>query len=280
MLDPIPHGVTVIHRVSMEGFEVLELDVAPGVHLADRSNVFTSIRVTLAGELTEVTPYGTYRFEAGSLDFRPPGMPWSETFGPAGCRMLVIEISSERMLKFEPLFERSHLPVPMLVSQFGELPARIRRELHAADRWGALGLKAAILELVAESSRVLTRTRSTAPPPWIIEAQRFIETRFRDAITAADVASAAECDSAWLAESYRRFFGRTVAEAIRGCRVSEVGRILRESEVPLSEVALLGGFADASQMTHAFNEVHGMTPSQFRAYDDLVASTPPGLAHG
>jgi AraC-like DNA-binding protein len=61
--------------------------------------------------------------------------------------------------------------------------------------------------------------------------------------------------------------GATYAEILDELRAALAMRYLRESELPVSEIAWLLGYMEISSLTHAFKRWTGMTPRQFRSSD-------------
>lgn len=59
--------------------------------------------------------------------------------------------------------------------------------------------------------------------------------------------------------------GATYAEILDELRAALAMRYLRESELPVSEIAWLLGYMEISSLTHAFKRWTGMTPRQFRS---------------
>ncbi|HWS73330.1 MAG TPA: AraC family transcriptional regulator [Thermoanaerobaculia bacterium] len=255
--------------MSLDEFHVIELTVAAGVYLETHRHPRAAITLTLEGHVEETTPFGTRPLTAGSLDYRPPGLPHSNLFGPFGCHMLAIDIASDRMARFEPLFERPYDPAPFQLREFGDLPARIRQELHAVDRYGALGLRAAILELVARGSRLIAG--GAEPPSWLAEAYDYIQRRFHEPIALADVARHVGLDPVPVARGYKRFFAQTVGDAIRSVRVARTAELLLATDVTVAEIAACAGFYDASHLIRSFQAVKGCTPSQFRSGGERAA---------
>jgi AraC-like DNA-binding protein len=61
--------------------------------------------------------------------------------------------------------------------------------------------------------------------------------------------------------------GASYAEILDELRAALAKRYLRESELPVSEIAWLLGYMEISSLTHAFRRWTGMTPRQFRSSD-------------
>ena len=63
---------------------------------------------------------------------------------------------------------------------------------------------------------------------------------------------------------FRRAFGRTPAEVVRQIRLDVAKNLLANTDLPITEVATLSGYAKAARLNDAFNRFVGATPSQFR----------------
>lgn len=59
--------------------------------------------------------------------------------------------------------------------------------------------------------------------------------------------------------------GGGVAAAVRGRRVARACSLMRETDLPLQEIALRCGFADYGSFFHAFRKWRGVSPKVFRA---------------
>jgi AraC family transcriptional regulator len=67
-----------------------------------------------------------------------------------------------------------------------------------------------------------------------------------------------------LAQAFRKFYHCTIGDHVRSLRIDFACRQLTMTKLPLSEIALLAGFADQSHFTRTFKEALGLPPSQYR----------------
>jgi LacI family transcriptional regulator len=63
---------------------------------------------------------------------------------------------------------------------------------------------------------------------------------------------------------FRKLLGRTPHDEIARVRFDRVQRLLRETRLPLAEIALRSGFRNAEYLTTAFRREFGVTPSVYR----------------
>ena len=66
------------------------------------------------------------------------------------------------------------------------------------------------------------------------------------------------------------FHGRNVSQFVNEFRVAEAAQLLREKELPVTEIMLEAGFQTKSNFNREFKRVTGMTPSNYR-----TAANPP-----
>ena len=81
----------------------------------------------------------------------------------------------------------------------------------------------------------------------------------------ADLAAAVEVSTGHFARSFRNTTGRTVHAYVEEARLSRAQALLRESRLPIKQVAATLGFSGPSSFTLAFRRAVGTTPARYRA---------------
>jgi AraC family transcriptional regulator len=84
-------------------------------------------------------------------------------------------------------------------------------------------------------------------------------------LTVADLAAAAEVSPSHFARSFRASTGRTVHRFVEEARLARAQAMLRETNLPLKQVAAALGFSGPSSFTLAFRRATGTTPARYRA---------------
>jgi AraC-like DNA-binding protein len=79
-------------------------------------------------------------------------------------------------------------------------------------------------------------------------------------ISASDVADACQLSRSHFIRSFKEATGQTPHQWLQGRRVERAVALLRESMLPLAEIASLCGFADQSHFTRVFTRAVGTTP--------------------
>jgi len=88
--------------------------------------------------------------------------------------------------------------------------------------------------------------------------------RYPDPITVADLARDLGVSTAHLTRTYRGKRACAPGEALRQMRIAQACKIMRETAVPVAEVAIRVGFRDPSSFVRSFRRVVGRTPRRWR----------------
>jgi AraC-like DNA-binding protein len=92
--------------------------------------------------------------------------------------------------------------------------------------------------------------------------------------TAEQLARPLELHPTWLAQAYRSASGEGIRETVRRLRVQHATGLLRDSTLPLAQIAVDAGFCDQSHMNRAFRRLLGRTPLEVRVEGALLRCGP------
>lgn len=79
-------------------------------------------------------------------------------------------------------------------------------------------------------------------------------------------AQAAGSSPARLLTAYRQLAGEGLRATVQRMRIEHACKLLRETQMPLAQVAVDCGFYDQSHFTHAFSRAMRYTPSAWRRH--------------
>lgn len=99
----------------------------------------------------------------------------------------------------------------------------------------------------------------------LLAALRHIEKCYAEPLRVDDLARVAGMGVHALQQGFKQLFGDSVHAAVVRRRVAEAARLLRESPLPVSEVAVNCGFSNASHLARHFKRVQGVPPAAWRA---------------
>jgi LacI family transcriptional regulator len=100
--------------------------------------------------------------------------------------------------------------------------------------------------------------------PDVSHAMRFIRERACDGINVQDVLQSVPLSRRVLEGRFRKLVGRTPHEEIDRVRLDRVKELLRESELPLTEIAVRTGYEHVEYLSVVFKKRTGQPPSEYR----------------
>ena len=148
----------------------------------------------------------------------------------------------------------------------GQLAARL---LATLMRGGRLDRSEWLLPPLGISTRQSTDVLAV-DDELVVAAVRHIRDHACSGIKVADVVAAVGTSRRVLEARFTRRLGRTPHEEIAAVQFRRVEQLLRETDLPLVEVAERAGFRHAEYMTVAFSRRYGMPPSRWRKEHSTV----------
>ncbi|WP_084037214.1 helix-turn-helix transcriptional regulator [Haloechinothrix halophila] len=142
--------------------------------------------------------------------------------------------------------------------------SELAEELTDPGRLGAGDVVAALLTRVLVATARLAPAVRSAPDPLVERVFDQIETTFREPVSATDVARALGYTPGHLTTVVRERTGRPLLEWITERRMTEVRRMLRETDLPLDVIATRTGLRDATYLVRRFRDRYGITPRRWR----------------
>lgn len=142
--------------------------------------------------------------------------------------------------------------------------ADLAEELTDPGRLGAREAAGGLLTRILVASARLAPPVPNAPDPLVDRVFDEIEATFREPVSAGDVARALGYTPGHLTTLVRQRTGRPLLEWITERRMTEVRRMLRETDLPLGVVASRSGLRDAAYLVRRFRGRYGITPERWR----------------
>jgi AraC family transcriptional regulator len=107
--------------------------------------------------------------------------------------------------------------------------------------------------------------RRGALADWQLKRVRlFVETHLEDRISCADLAATVRLSRSQFGRVFRATTGQTPHSYVMGRRVARAQALMRETEMPLSQIALECGMSDQSHLCRVFGARIGMSPRAWR----------------
>ena len=100
---------------------------------------------------------------------------------------------------------------------------------------------------------------------YVDRAVRYIQERYYEEMSVEDMARAANVSSRYLCRRFVQRRGCSPSEYLIAYRLQRASVLLRESALPVGEVARTVGYREPGYFSASFRRAYGRTPSQFRA---------------
>lgn len=216
---------------------------------------------------------GAFR-PVGDLFFLPVGRRYHARGGPGRQKTLFFEIDAnigEPDGFAFPVEEDAALQacLNLRYDRLRDLLIQIAREVETPGFASTLLLEGLGLSLLAETLRVLKSKHDNAArrgglPRWRIRA---IEERVRDderVPTLSELAELCGLGRRQLMRAFREETGQTVGTFVQNLVIERAKTLLRDTDLPVAQIASRAGFASTSAFSTAFRRSAGETPRTFR----------------
>lgn len=257
-----------LRGVHAGGLHVLEVSFLPRARLAAHEHAHARFSFMLDGGIGESYASGSLCCERDVLAFHPPALAHANEMGAEGARAVMIEVCGDPGEELAALVRA--LPDPFAASQhrLRDVAVDLSRLLRSEDAVRPILVESLALDLIARSMRFLegrSRGRQHAvPPAWLDDLIRIVDDRFETHLSLTEVASLLRVTPRQLASALYLHRGTTFVELVRKRRLARAQELLRDSHLPLAEVALASGFSDQSHLTRHFRLAFGVTPARYR----------------
>ena len=236
---------------------------APGDTLAPHTHERAILATMLEGSFETAVSRRRLPCVRGTIWTEPAEERHANYIGRRGARVLVIQPDPAEQDHFAP-FERFLGEVQLLRHPGIVRDAhRVAVELSIDDDLTPLAADALITGMLTAATRLRLGRRHHQPvPAWLLRVQERLHEGWDLPLT--QLAAIGGVHPCHLAHAFRRHFGMTVGEYARQLRLDAALLRLRDSDTPISKVAVASGFADQSHFTRACRSALGITPAEYR----------------
>lgn len=193
-----------------------------------------------------------------TLIYNPPGTTHRDRFRILeGGRFLTISVSDDVLRSVA-----EEAPLPASATSFRRPDLLLLANRIARDCVRGMPRAAELcLELMAGVARE-PETGNGAPPLWLERAKELLTEE--SSVRVGDAARLLGMHPVQFVRTFRRFAHCTPGEFARRARVEKAAALLRDTALPLSDVALRAGFADQSHFSRVFRRLLGAAPGAYR----------------
>jgi len=251
---------TIRRRHAFSGFTLLETAHTPGRSLPPHAHSNAYMIINLRGAYGEVCRWREDFCSPESVRLLPSGEKHANRFyQPTLC--LNAELSSKLAERYAG---SAVTGIAQLRSPFAcQVGRKLYAELRHQDNVTELAVLSRIIDLFGLATQ-RKRIAETWPGPWLLRVRDYIEEHCTSALRLDELATVAGRHPAHLSFEFRRFFGKTISQFIRERRVLRAAGLFHSVAGNVGDVAMMCGFYDQSHFTHAFGQMMGCTPTQYR----------------
>ena len=129
------------------------------------------------------------------------------------------------------------------------------------------GEKMAKQRIVIRPTHIVTRQSTdilAIEDPEVVSAVRFIRQHAKEPIQVNDVIRVAAISRRGLYQRFQKALGRSINQEIRQVQVEIITRMLVETNLPVSRIAMDLGFTSIDHIARYFRKEKGMSPLDYR----------------
>ena len=230
-----------------------------GMSLATHEHERAFLAICISGAYSEWISSTAYERMASTVAFHPALERHSSRTGLADARVISVVFSPSWVPRLDTLLQ-DRSPQSFDLRPVAPVVSRLKQELLRTDPAAPLVIESCVLEILAAVARAPGERQSG----WFNIVLREIESRFHEPLSLSALAEIAGVHPVHLAREFRRRSGRTIGQYVRELRVRRACEELRNTELPLAEVAMRAGFTDQSHLGRWIKRTTGLSPRRLR----------------
>jgi AraC-like DNA-binding protein len=230
-----------------------------------------------SGQGTRLVGGSIGEYAPGNLTLIAPEVPHTYVSTPGDLRQSAVVMQFKRGFLGDEFFD-----IPLFVGVAALLDSArrglsfqvedevIQRLEQAPPAEKTVGLLALLLDLCHRDAEILATDEET-PALNLVSAQRIesmvrlIQAQFASTMTLADIADAAHLTPSSASRLFSTSTGSTITVYLTVVRVNAACRLLRDTDLSISSIAVTSGFTNLSNFNRRFREVKKMSPREYRA---------------
>ncbi len=262
---PSPSDSSILYSHEGEWLTAKEIAYPADFRLPRHQHDDNCIQVVLSGVFHENGWGDNDHFHPGETLFRPAGFSHANAQGGKSSVGLSIRLGSLNVPAQITDTVRGAPPFRAKDPHLGFLAARLCREMNSPQMLSGMIIEALCAEIVVLALRsAADSTMDSRSARLAGKAVDLIRQGLSGTLLVDSLAREVGTDRFTLNRAFLKHQGCCPAEFIRMSRVEMAQRLLLQTNLPISAIAIDCGFADQSHMTKAFRRAVGVSPARFR----------------
>jgi AraC-like DNA-binding protein/quercetin dioxygenase-like cupin family protein len=258
-MKPVTQDCGRIGRLQLSGFTVSEFLLTSRYRSTPHRHEKPGLVLPLGGALTLAGSFGARTIHPGEMLSLPAGVAHSEhTAGAAAC-LLLEPAASEQSHVLDRVRIARH-PGLLEATRRLSISLRCASESSWKPEYEALELLA-----FADSASDRGPAGKAKSASWVRRAAERLREEYYRPPSLANLAEEAGVSREHLSREFRHRMGLTIGGYLRRQQVLAAVRLLQESGLSISQVALATGFTDQSHLCRRLRRCLGATPGMIRA---------------
>ena len=250
----------ICHKVGR--FVITECFHRRGSALQRHCHAQTNLTFVVSGRYQESFAGKSEMCTPGAVRLLPAGENHENKFH-RDSRYLTVQISPQSFPRIPPnaaLYAQAGQIQSPLVEHIGQ---QLCKELRMRDDLSPLVIEGILYQLLGAIERHLRVDKYE--PRWLKPIYQLLQDRFTDDLRLAEIAATAGVHPVHLCREFKKRQRVSIGAYLRQLRIQRACQLLRNSQMPLAEIALECGFSDQSHFSATFKRTMGTTPSAERA---------------
>ena len=144
------------------------------------------------------------------------------------------------------------------------LKAAEKQALNKNSSFSVKSALAGIMSLCSYFDTIASEGEQSNEDVFIVNAVKYINESFRNDISLADVVKIAKLSESYFCRQFKKITGATFLQYLTNIRLREAHNLLITTKRTISDIAEMSGFSSTAQMTRAFRQNYGISPSELK----------------
>ena len=180
------------------------------------------------------------------------------------------EVIKSRVLELVVLLSRAALKGGANVEQIFGLNYQYLNKIHSFTKVEELSYW--LSKIMVRFSDLVFTLKSVKHTDAIYKAIQYMSNNFIEKITLEDVAAEIFLSSAYFSKIFKEQTGFNFSQYLNKLRIEKSKSLLRNSRLPLVDIAGMVGYEDQSYFTKVFKKITGNSPGKYRDTRGLIES--------